>query len=106
MNRFGKIAHEDLNVKGLCKSFLAKSVHDAGWAEFLNILKCKAAEAGTEIVGVDPRHTTQACSSCGCLPQEKLTLKDRVYNCLHCGFQIDRDLNAAINIRNRAFALP
>ena len=104
VNKYGKIAHEDLNVKGMIRSLnLAKSTHDAGWSGFIAILSHKAESAGVEVVAVNPRHTTQTCSNCGCLPEEKLTLRDRLYNCLHCGFSLDRDFNAAINIKHRAF---
>ena len=104
VKKYGKIAHEDLNVKGMIRSLnLAKSTHDAGWSGFIAILSHKAESAGVEVVAVNPRHTTQTCSNCGCLPVTPLTLKDRLYNCLHCGFCLDRDFNAAINIRNRAF---
>jgi putative transposase len=104
VKKYGKIAHEDLNVKGMIRSLnLAKSCHDAGWSGFIAILSHKAESAGVEVVAVNPRHTTQTCSNCGCLPVVSLTLKDRLYNCLHCGFSLDRDFNAAINIRNRAF---
>lgn len=104
VRRFGKIAHEDLNVKGMIRGLsLAKSTYDAGWSGFIAILSHKAESAGVEVVAVNPRHTTQTCSHCGYLPVVSLTLKDRLYNCLHCGFSLDRDFNAAINIRNRAF---
>lgn len=104
VKKYGKIAHEDLNVKGMIRSLnLAKSTHDAGWSGFIAILSHKAESAGVEVVAVNPRHTTQTCSNCGCLPVVSLTLKDRLYNCLHCGFSLDRDFNAAINIRNKAF---
>lgn len=104
VKKYGKIAHEDLNVKGMIRSLkLAKSAHDAGWSGFIAILSHKAESAGVEVVAVNPRHTTQTCSNCGCLPEVSLTLKDRLYHCLHCGFLLDRDFNAAINIKNRAF---
>jgi putative transposase len=104
VKKYGKIAHEDLNVKGMIRGLsLAKSCHDAGWSGFIAILSHKAESAGVEIVAVNPRHTTQTCSNCGRLPEVSLTLRDRLYNCLHCGFSVDRDFNAAINIRNRAF---
>lgn len=104
VKKYGKIAHEDLNVRGMIRSLsLAKSTHDAGWSGFIAILSHKAESAGVEVVAVNPRHTTQTCSNCGCLPAVSLTLKDRLYNCLHCGFSLDRDFNAAINIKNRAF---
>ena len=92
----GVIAHEDLNVKGIARTRLAKSTHDAGWASFLAILHSKAEEAGVQVVAVPPAYTSQACSQCGCIVPK--TLADRVHVCPHCGYTADRDLNAAQNI--------
>ena len=91
------IAHEELNVRGIARTRLAKSMHDAAWAEFLAILAHKAAEAGVTVIGVDPRNTTQACSGCHVVPEIRLTLADRVHVC-SCGLTLDRDENAARNI--------
>ena len=102
VRRYGLIAHEDLNVKGIARTRLAKSTHDAGWSQFLSVLRQKAECAAVLVVGVNPRNTTQACSRCGCLPAVPLQLSDRVYHCASCDFQADRDLNAAVNIRQRA----
>jgi putative transposase len=96
--RFDLIAHEALNVRGLSRGMLSKSVHDAGWGSFLRILHSKAEEAGVHVVAVDPRHTTQACSACGTLVPKGLG--DRVHACA-CGLVLDRDHNAAINILAR-----
>jgi putative transposase len=93
----GLIVHEALNIKGIARTRLAKSTHDAGWASFLNILSYKAEEAGTRVVAVNPRNTTQACSSCGAMPEVKKTLSDRTHVC-PCGYTDDRDVNAALNI--------
>lgn len=93
----GLIAHEALNVKGIARTRLAKSTHDAGWASFLNILSYKAEEAGRRVIAVDPRNTTQSCSSCGALGEVKKTLSDRTHVC-PCGYVADRDVNAARNI--------
>jgi putative transposase len=94
------IAIEDLQVKGLARSSLAKDVHDASWAKFISFLRYKAAKAGTRLIEVDPRNTTQDCSGCGAkVPKE---LGDRQHECPHCGLSIDRDLNAARNILYRA----
>jgi putative transposase len=91
----GLIAVEDLNVKGLAGSMLAKSVHDAGWGQFIAIVADKAAEAGRTLVKVNPAGTTQACSGCGeHVPKD---LKDRWHSCA-CGLSMGRDLNAALNI--------
>ena len=91
----GLIAVEDLNVTGLAGSMLAKSVHDAGWGQFIAILADKAAEAGRTLVKVNPAGTTQACSVCG--EHVPKTLSERWHTCA-CGLSIGRDLNAALNI--------
>ena len=93
----GMIAHEALNVKGIARTWLAKSALDAGWAQFLQVLSYKAEEAGTKVVAVNPAGTTQACSGCGALPEVKKTLSDRMHAC-SCGYLTDRDVNAARNI--------
>ena len=93
------IALEALNIKGIARSRLAKSTHDAGWAQFVNILVSKAEEAGVRVIVVDPRNTTQACSACGALPEVKKALSDRTHSC-PCGNVADRDVNAAQNILN------
>lgn len=91
------IVHEALNVKGIARTRLAKSTLDAGWAAFCNILGQKAEEAAVRVVAVDPANTTQACSSCGAMPEIKKTLSDRVHSC-SCGHIADRDVNAAENV--------
>jgi len=106
VQRYGLVAHEDLNVKGLARTRLAKSTHDAGWSQFLSVLRQKAESAAVLVVGVNPRNTTQTCSNCGCLPAVPLKLSDRVYHCAFCGFQADRDFNAAKNILYRAGTPP
>ncbi|WP_308410334.1 transposase [Fischerella thermalis] len=68
------IAHENLNIKGLAKSMLAKSVTDAGWGQFLQILNTKAASAGCLVVGVNPRGTSQEFSDCGAIVSKTLSL--------------------------------
>ncbi|NEO73704.1 transposase [Moorena sp. SIO3H5] len=94
------VAHEKLNIKGLAKTKLAKSVLDAGWGQFLSILSTKAENAGLVTVAVNPRNTSQNCSNCGKKVPKKL--KDRVHSCPHCGYTADRDVNAAINVLNLA----
>ena len=94
------IAHEKLNIKGLAKTRLSKSVNDAAWGQFLTILANKAEKAGLLTVAVKPHGTTQECSCCG--HTVKKALSDRWHSCPHCGFSADRDLNAARNIKNRA----
>lgn len=98
VQKHGDIAHEKLNVKGIARTRLAKSTYDAGWAQFLSILARKAEEAGVQVLGVDPRNTTQRCSRCGRMPDARLTLADRTHKCGGCKQVLDRDWNAARNI--------
>ena len=100
LSKYDLIAHEDLNVKGLARTRLAKSVLDAGWSSFLSILTNKAENAGLLVVSVSPHNTSQDCSNCGEKVPKKLYI--RWHDCFHCGCSLDRDHNAAINIRNRA----
>jgi putative transposase len=94
------IAHEKLNIKGLAKSRLAKSVNDAGWGQFLQILSIKAERAGLLTIAVNPNGTSQDCSNCG--HKVKKQLSERWHSCPNCGCSLDRDHNAAINIKHRA----
>ena len=99
------VVFEDLNMAALVKGFLAKSIHDVGWGMFLKWVKYYCEKFGKQLILVDPTNTTQACSTCGCLPTEKITLAVREYHCEHCGLVLDRDLNAAINILKKALLL-
>lgn len=94
------IAHEKLNIKGLAKSRLAKSVNDAGWGQFLQILSIKAERAGLVTIAVNPNGTSQDCSNCS--HKVKKQLSDRWHSCPYCGWSLNRDHNAAINIKYRA----
>jgi len=97
VDRFGTIVFEDLNVTKMQKNHrLAKSIADVAWNMFITITKSKAEEAGSKVVLVDPRNTSQQCSRCGMIVAK--TLSDRVHSCPHCGLVMDRDQNAAINI--------
>jgi len=75
---------------------LALSAHDAGLAEFQQLLAYKAEEAGTQVVTVNPAYTSQACSACGVVVKKDLSV--RVHVCPDCGYTADRDVNAARNI--------
>jgi putative transposase len=91
---------EDLNIKGMVRNgHLSKSIHDAAWGMFLSILKSKAESAGREFKKVNPRNTSQICSSCG--KNVKKSLSIRIHKCPYCGLILDRDLNAALNILAR-----
>jgi putative transposase len=93
---FGVIAVEDLKIGALARGLLAKHVTDQGWAAFLTMLEYKAAEADTRLIRVSPRGTSQTCSGCGVVVPKPLLV--RTHRCPHCGLDIDRDTNAALNI--------
>lgn len=99
ISKYDVIAHEDLNIKGLAKTRLSKSILDAGWGEFIAIVNCKAESAGKLAVAVNPSGTTQRCSGCDAVVSK--TLSDRWHSCT-CGVELDRDVNAAINIKKLA----
>jgi putative transposase len=101
VSQYGMIAHEALNIQGIAHSRLAKTTHDVGWGQFLNILHGKAEGAGVRVIAVPPANTTQQCSACGALPEtpeQRKALSDRVHRCRSCGYVADRDRNAAQNI--------
>ncbi|GHO76937.1 hypothetical protein KSD_47080 [Ktedonobacter sp. SOSP1-85] len=78
------------------KSGLNKSILDAGWGQFITFCTYKAENAGTSVVLVDPKYTSQVCSGCGTI--RKKTLAERWHSC-ECGCELDRDHNAALNIK-------
>ncbi len=98
--RFGRIAVEDLNIKGLARGMLAKHVNDAAWGTLVAMLRYKAERAGCEFVEVDPRRTSQTCPKCGTIAAK--TLATREHRC-DCGCSLDRDVAAAIVVHQRAF---
>src|SRR4028118_620898 len=98
-SQYDLIAFENLNIKCLARTRLAKSILDAAWGSFLNILQAVAVKRGKWALGDDPRGTSIECSSCG--ERVEKTLKDRVHDCPHCGLVIDRDWNSGKNILNR-----
>ncbi len=97
------ICIEDLNISGMLKNHcLAQSISDVGWGMFIDMLEYKAEWYGKNILKIgrfDP--SSKLCSSCGSINKE-LTLKDRVWICKDCGAILDRDINAAINIKSFA----
>jgi IS605 OrfB family transposase len=97
------IAYEDLNIKGLARTRLAKSISDAGWGQFLTIAAYKAARAGGGTLPRNPARSSIDCSDCGAAVPK--TLADRWHICA-CGAVYDRDHNAARNIKQRAVGHP
>ncbi|MGH2542320.1 MAG: RNA-guided endonuclease InsQ/TnpB family protein, partial [Ardenticatenaceae bacterium] len=103
VDTFQVIAFEELNPSDMVKlRSLAKSISDAAWNQLVQMTTYKAAKAGRTVVLVDPRYTSQDCSSCG--ERVKKELSVRMHHCPRCGLEIDRDLNAALNILARGLA--
>lgn len=99
VDNHGLIAVEDLNVKGLARARLAKSVHDVAWSQFFNFLRYKAENAGREFVEVNPRGTSQECLCGASVPK---TLSQRWHQCSACGLSAPRDHVSAQLILQRA----
>lgn len=95
------ISVEQLHIKNMLGNHnLAKSISDAGWYSLRQKLEYKARWYGRDFKKVNARHTSQDCSACGYRNTE-LTLSVRKWTCRGCGSEHDRDVNAAINIKNR-----
>ncbi|MFF8618215.1 RNA-guided endonuclease InsQ/TnpB family protein [Streptomyces sp. NPDC015350] len=96
------IAVEDLAVKGLARTRLAKSVHDAGWSAFVAMLEYKAAKFGRSFHRIGRfEPTSQVCCVCGVKDGPK-PLHVRIWECGACGSVLDRDINAAVNVAKAA----
>jgi putative transposase len=96
------IAYEDLRIKNLVKNHcLAKSINDAGWYQFRKWLEYFGVKFGKITVAVNPAYTSQECSSCGTHVKKSLSM--RTHTC-QCGFVLDRDWNAALNILKLALS--
>jgi putative transposase len=101
--RFHTIGIEDLNVKGmLANGRLSRAIVDMGWSELRRQLEYKAAWRGSQVVMADRWHpSSKTCSDCG-YRLEVLDLGTRQWTCAACGAQHDRDVNAAVNLKNLA----
>ena len=101
---YSTIGIEDLNVSGMLRNgSLARSIADAGFSEFRRQLEYKAVMTGAQVIVIDRFYpSSKTCSGCGTI--HEITLRDRVLSC-DCGLKMNRDLNAAINIRRQALAL-
>lgn len=94
---YHRIVVEDLAICNMVKNHhLAKSIMDASWGAFLDILSAKAASAGHEVIRVSPRFTSQKCHQCREIVRKSLSVRTHV--CPFCGYVADRDVNAAKNI--------
>ncbi|ACL24108.1 RNA-guided endonuclease InsQ/TnpB family protein [Chloroflexus aggregans] len=97
VNEDDHLAVEKLNIRGMVRNHpLAKSISDAGWGIFLNILLAKAARAGRVVVAVNPAGTSHICARCGeSVPKRRAV---HWHSCPYCGCELHRDHNAALTI--------
>mgnify|MGYP001559788747 CR=1 FL=1 len=115
IDQYDVIGIEDLDVEemqrkrrrndklvGIRGRGLRRNLKHASHGALIRILTYKAEEAGRELIKVDPRGTSQECSTCGEVVRK--TLRDRRHHCPHCGLDLDRDHNAAINVLKRALS--
>ena len=101
------ICVEDLSVKNMLKNhYLAMSISDAGWGEFFRQLKYKCSWYGKNLLTIGRfEPSSKTCSNCGWVKTD-LSLKDREWTCSCCNNNLDRDINAARNIKQFAFVVP
>ena len=97
-NKYDLVAMEDLNIKGMVRNHcLSKSIQDASWGTFVNMLDYKLKMLGRYLVKVNPQYTTQKCSKCGEIVKKSLSVRTHI--CLSCGLVLCRDENASRNIK-------
>jgi putative transposase len=105
LRQFDTVYLEDVRVANMVRNrYLAKSISGAGWAQFRTILEGKAVYAGRRVIAIPPAYTSQDCSGVladgsRCLQRVAKSLSVRTHVCPSCGLVLDRDLNAALNIR-------
>ncbi len=98
---YTSFAVENLNINNMVKNHrLAQAIQNASWNRFIQMLSYKAESAGMTVTKVNARDTSKECSNCGNI--QEMPLSSREYRCNNCGLHMDRDINAAINILNRA----
>ncbi|VVB65779.1 putative transposase [Candidatus Gugararchaeum adminiculabundum] len=102
VSNYSLIALERLTSKEMSQQNFGKSINDAGWNMFANMVCYKAEEAGSRVVFVNPIDTTKECSTCG--TKTSKSLAERTHACPFCGLSLDRDVNAALVILKRATA--
>lgn len=97
-SNFNVIGVEDLQIKNMVQNRnYSKSISDASWGKFRQLLVYKAERAGGLVIPVNARGTTQRCSQCGTVVPKEIW--DREHNCSHCGFIAPRDFNSALEIK-------
>lgn len=107
VNAYDCVCIEDLDMKSMSQALnFGKSVSDNGWGMFVTFLKYKFEDMGKQIIKVDKFFaSSQTCSVCGYKNPETKNLSVRTWDCPQCGTHHDRDVNAAINIKNEGMRL-
>ena len=94
---------EDLDLKGMLEqSHNARNKQDAAWRQFITLLEYKAGLYGCHVVQIKPEGTTKECASCGVETAKPIWVRE--HSCPSCGFECDRDANAAMNVLQRGFS--
>lgn len=96
----GVVVLEKLNVAGMIRGRCARSIADAGWSKFAEMLKYKMAWSGGSVVEVPAAYSSQTCSACGCVDAASRR-SQAVFRCTSCGHQANADLNAATVLLQR-----
>lgn len=97
----GVVVLENLNVAGMIRGRCARSIADAGWSRFADMLRYKLAWSGGTLVEVPAAYSSQTCSACGCVDAESRR-SQAVFRCTSCGYRDHADLNAAKILLARA----
>jgi putative transposase len=97
----GVVVLESLNVAGMIRGRCARSIADAGWSRFADMLRCKLAWSGGSLVEVPAAYSSQTCSACGTIDAESRR-PQAVFYCTSCGYQDHADLNASKILLARA----
>lgn len=107
VNTYDCICIESLDMKAMSQLYnFGKSVSDNSWGVFTTFLQYKLEEQGKQLVKVDPYFaSSQLCSECGYKNNETKDLSVRQWTCQSCGTHHNRDVNAAINIRNEGMRI-
>ena len=102
VKEFDLIVIEKLSILGMSRGILSKQIHDVSWSSFFNMLDYKAANAGRQLIKINPAFTSQTCI---CGHREKKSLSQRQHNCLKCGYSNHRDIVASEIILEAGLAL-
>ena len=100
-DKYALVAVEKLDVKGMMDSYFSRYIQDSAWDKFTQLLSYKLKMLGKVYVEVNPSYTTQECNKCGKIVKKSLSIRTHICD---CGFVVDRDYNAALNIIKKARA--